>query len=45
MNRNLKQQQLNKPVSANDNNFDFESWARAVKPQLLAALDKRTIER
>jgi hypothetical protein len=44
MNRNLKKQQLNNSVSANDNSFDFESWARAVRPQLLAALEKRTIE-
>ncbi len=45
MTSNLKKQELNKPVSANDDKFDFESWAKAVRPQLLAVLEKRTIDR
>jgi|GEM_PF-6675113 len=28
-------------ASDNDDSFNFETWAREVKPQLLAALKKR----
>ena len=45
MSLNLKQQQMDKPVDASvspqDESFNFESWARAVKPQLLALVQKR----
>ena len=30
------------PVSGNNDSFNFELWARAVRPQLLAALQKKT---
>ena len=46
MNHYLKKQQPDKPIdaenSATDDSFNFELWARAVRPQLLAALQKRT---
>ena len=29
------------PVSGNNDSFNFELWARAVRPQLLAALQKK----
>lgn len=49
MNLNLKKQQPDKSVEvetrANDDNFNFESWARAVRPQLLAVLQKRIVRR
>ena len=45
MDKQLKKKQQNKPVevlvSTNDDSFDFESWARVVRPQLKAALQKR----
>ncbi|HCF26219.1 MAG TPA: hypothetical protein DEV81_03115 [Cyanobacteria bacterium UBA11049] len=48
MNFNLKQQQMDKPVDASvspqDESFNFELWARAVKPQLLAVVQKRTTD-
>ena len=45
MNSNLNKQERNKAVSANDDKFDFESWAKAVRPQLLAVLEKRAVGR
>ncbi len=46
MDVNSKQQQMGKAVDASvnpqDQNFNFESWARAVKPQLEAVMQKTT---
>ena len=46
MNHYLKKQQQDLPANAENNatddSFNFELWARAVRPQLLAALQKRT---
>lgn len=45
MNFNLKQQQpdnsLNALVGSKEESFNFESWAKAVRPQLLAVVQKR----
>ena len=45
MNTNLKNPQSSSPVKAKiselNDNFDFECWARQVRTQLLAALQKK----
>lgn len=45
MNTNLKNPQSSSPVKAKiselNDNFDFECWAREVRTQLLAALQKK----
>lgn len=45
MNTHLNNKQQDKfvkgAVSANNDSFDFELWAREVRPLLLAALQKR----
>jgi hypothetical protein len=45
MNTNLKNSQSSSPVKAKiselNDNFDFECWAREVRTQLLAALQKK----
>jgi hypothetical protein len=45
MSTNFKTSQLSSPIKAKanefSNSFDFERWANAVRPQLLAALQKR----
>lgn len=45
MNTNLKNLQSSSPVKAKiselNDNFDFECWAREVRTQLLAALQKK----
>lgn len=45
MNTNLKNAQSSSPVKAKiselNDNFDFERWAREVRTQLLAALQKK----
>lgn len=33
------------PVSADNDSFNFELWASKVRPQLIAALQKRTPQR
>jgi hypothetical protein len=46
MNTNLEIPQWSSPIQVQDNqvlnSFDFERWAREVRPQLLAALQKRS---
>jgi hypothetical protein len=39
---NKERKLIETPVNGDNNSFNFELWARAVKPQLLAALQKRT---
>lgn len=44
MNLNLKQQsdkQVNALVNSKDEDFNFELWVKAVKPQLLAVVQKK----
>ncbi len=47
MNTNLKNPQSSSPIKAQlsefTDNFDFECWAREVRTQLLAALQKKAI--
>ena len=38
---NKLEQLIKTPVSGNNDSFNFELWARAVRPQLLAALQKK----
>ncbi len=48
MNLHSKQQQMDKAADASvnpqDESFNFESWARAVKPQLQAVVQKTTTQ-
>lgn len=36
-----KQNQSSEPTRPNSNEFNFELWAKQVRPQLLASLQKR----